>query len=354
MARFFRKRDKNRGMPPGSLIFIGSRKVEEIIVTIFNYDNEKVTIFPLDDIREAAPYRTSPEITWINVDGIHDPDVIKNLGETFDLHPLLLEDILNTGQRPKLDDFDSCLTIITKMLQWDEGSRKIISEQVSIILGDTWVITLQEQPGDVFDTVRERINKAKGRVRNCGADYLAYALLDTIVDNYIYIVERIGEKVEDLEVLILNNGGGHIPTAINALKQEIHFLRKSIRPVQEAILKLTKLETPLIEETTRPFLKDLQDHITHACEAVDTYSDLLSDHFNTYNSLINNRMNDIMRVLTVIATIFIPITFLAGIYGMNFDYMPELRWKFAYFIVWGLFLLVIGGMLSYFKKKKWL
>lgn len=341
-------------MPPGSLVFIGNQKVANITVSVFNYDSEKVTIFNLDDIREAAAYKTSPEITWINVDGIHDPDFIRNLGESFDIHPLLLEDILNTGQRPKIEDVDTYLFFVLKMLQYDEQSHRIISEQISLILGESYVITLQEQPGDVFETVRERISKGKGRVRSSGADYLAYVLLDTIVDNYIYIVERIGENVEDLEELIISNSSADLLTEINDLKQEIHFLRKSIRPVQESIMKLLKLETPLIRKTTIPFLKDLQDHIVHASEAVDTYTELLSDHFNTYNALINNRMNDIMRVLTVIATIFIPITFLAGIYGMNFDYMPELRWKFAYFIVWGIFLFVIISMLIYFKKRKWL
>ena len=354
MARFFKKREKNMGLAPGSLIFIGDQKVDKIHIRLIDYDKEKLKEEEIKDIKTGAEYKKTKTVTWINIDGLHDLNIMKELGESFELHPLLLEDVLNTGQRPKLVEFDNCMFFVLKMLRYEEKTEKIVAEQLSMVLGENYLITFQEQPGDVFEPVRERIRKQKGRIRMTGIDYLAYALLDTVVDNYIYIIERIGEKIEALEYMVLHHADMSVIENINALKQEMNFLRKSIRPVQEFILQLSRIESEFINKKTIPFLKDLLDLITHAMEAIDTYRDLLSDHFNTYNSIMSNKMNDIMKVLTIIATIFIPITFVAGIYGMNFDFMPELKWKYAYFTIWIIILAITSGMIIYFKKKNWL
>ena len=354
MARFFKKREEIKGLSPGSLVFIGNKKVENIRLRVIDYDESKLKEDELKNIAEGTEYKNTQTVTWINVDGLHDLSLMKEIGKTFDLHPLLLEDILNTGQRPKLEEFDNSLFLVLKMLRYDKEKQMIISEQLSLVLGSTFLLTFQEQPGDVFEPVRERIRKQKGRIRGAGIDYLAYALLDTVVDNYIFIIERMGEKIEDIEEEILGIGDSTVMEKINSFKHEMNFLRKSIRPAREAILQLSKLDSEMIHERTIPFLKDMQDLITQASEAIDTYRDMLSDQLNLYNSVVSNRMNDIMKVLTIFAAIFIPLTFIAGIYGTNFEYLPELKYKYSYFIFWGVMLTVTAGMLIFFKKKRWL
>lgn len=353
MARFLKKREQSKGLAPGSLVFIGNKKTENIRIRVIDYDQGKLDEGELKNIKDGTTFKETNTVTWINVDGLHDLNVIKEIGESFDIHPLLLEDILNTGQRPKLEEFDDCIFIVLKMLRYDKEQQIIIAEQISLVLGKTFLLTFQEQPGDVFDPVRERIRKQKGRIRSAGIDYLAYALLDIVVDNYVHIIERMGEQIEDLEEDVLTNPQPAVMEKINIFKREMNFLRKLIRPAREAIMQLSKSDSDLIHEDTVPFLKDLQDHITQAAEAIDTYRDMLSDQLNIYNSTVSNRMNDIMKVLTIFAAIFIPLTFIAGIYGTNFEYLPELHFKYSYFIFWGFLLLVAVVMLAFFKRKKW-
>ena len=354
MARFFKKREQNKGLAPGSLVFIGNNKVEKLLIRIIDYDKNKILEDELKQIAQGKEFVKSNTVTWINIDGLHDLEIIKEIGETFDLHALLLEDILNTGQRPKLEEFDNCLFFVLKMLRFDDEKQLIISEQLSLVLGSTFLLTFQEQKGDVFEPVRDRIRKQKGRIRIAGIDYLAYALLDTVVDNYIYIIERMGEQIEDIEEEILSGQDSTVMEKIINFKREMNFLRKSIRPAREAITQLARLDSDLIHEDTFPFLKDLQDLITQASEAIDTYRDMLSDQMEMYNSSISNKMNDIMKVLTIFAAIFIPLTFIAGIYGTNFEYVPELHFRYSYFILWGVMILVALIMLLFFKRKKWL
>ena len=354
MARFFKKREEIKGQSPGSLVFIGNQKVENVRIRVIDYDGTQLKEDELKEIAQGAEFKRTNTVTWINVDGLHDLALMKEIGSTFDLHPLLMEDILNTGQRPKLEEFDNCLFIVAKMLRYGKEKQMIISEQLSMVLGATFLLTFQEQPGDVFEPVRERIRKQKARIRASGIDYLAYALLDCVVENYVFIVERLGEQIEDLEEGVLENAEPAVMEKINAFKHEMNFIRKSVRPAREAIIQLSKLDTELIHDQTVPFLKDLQDLITQAAEAIDTYRDMLSDQLNLYNSVVGNRMNDIMKVLTIFAAIFIPLTFIAGIYGTNFEYLPELKFKYSYFIFWGVMLGVAVVMLSYFRKKKWL
>ena len=354
MARFFKKREEIKGLSPGSLVFIGNKKVDSIRLRVIDYDETRLKEDELKEIAVGEEFKLTNTVTWINIDGLHDLSLIKEIGKTFDLHPLLLEDILNTGQRPKFEEFENCLFLVLKMLRYDKEKQMILSEQLSMVLGDTFLLTFQEQPGDVFEPVRERIRKQKARIRASGIDYLAYALLDCVVENYVFIVERLGEQIEDIEEEILENADPAVMEKINTFKREMNFLRKSVRPAREAVMQLSKLDSELIHAATIPFLKDLQELITHAAEAIDTYRDMLSDQLNLYNSVISNRMNDIMKVLTIFAAIFIPLTFIAGIYGTNFEYSPELKFKYSYFFFWGVMLTVAAAMLIFFRKKKWL
>jgi magnesium transporter len=354
MARFFKNKDASLGQVPGSLVFIGKKKMEQPKIRVIDYDPENLREFELEDLKQALSLKKTDTVTWLNLYGLHDTEMIKEIGHAFDLHPLTLEDILHTGQRPKMEDYDDYLFFALKMLRYDEKTDTIQSEQLSMVLGETFLITFQERPGDVFEPVRDRLRKKKGRIRTTGLDYLAYALLDTIVDNYINIIERMGEQIENIEDKILDNPSRAILEQINDYKREMNYLRKSIRPAREFILHLSRLESALINEQTTPFLKDLLDLATQAVEVIDTYREMLSDHLNIYHSGISNRLNEIMKVLTIFSAIFIPLTFIAGIYGTNFDYLPELHFKYSYFIFWGVLLIVAGVMLKFFKRRNWL
>ena len=354
MARFFKKREESKGLAPGSLVFIGNQKVENVRIRVIDYDKSNLNELQLDDIADSKAFKETNTVTWLNIDGLHDLEMMQELGNIFDLHPLLLEDILNTGQRPKLEEFDNCLFLSLKMIRYEKEKQVIVAEQLSMVIGNTYLITFQEQPGDVFEPVRDRIRKQKGRIRETGIDYLAYALMDTVVDNYISIIERLGEQIEDVEEEVLTDPNPLVMQKINTFKREMNYIRKSVRPLKEALLQLLKLDSELIKDNTIQFLKDLLDLITQATEAIDTYREMLSDQLNIYNSSISNRMNEIMKVLTIFAAIFIPLTFIAGIYGTNFEYLPELHFKYSYFIFWGFIIIVALTMLAFFKRKNWL
>ena len=353
MARFFKNREANKGLAPGSPVFIGTKKMEKIRIRVIDFDKAALEEQELQEIKQGAKYKESNTVTWINIDGLHDLEAIKKIGNSFDLHPLLLEDILNTSQRPKMAEFDNCLLIVLKMLRYDEKDEMVLSEQLSVVIGRTFLITFQERTGDVFEPVRNRIRKQKGRIRAAGIDYLAYALLDTVVDNYIYLISRFGEKIEDNEVGLLEDASVKTLEKITYYKREMSFLQKSVRPAKDFFLKLPRLESEFIREDTKPFLDDLLDLITQAVEAIDLYREMLSDQLNTYNSTVSNKMNDVMKILTIFAAIFIPLTFIAGIYGTNFDYLPELHFKYSYFIFWGVMISVVAAMLLFFRKKGW-
>lgn len=354
MARFLKKREASKGQSPGALIFIGEQKMESVHVRVIDYDSTILTDQELTDIKDGSHFRKTDTVTWLNINGLHDIEKMKSVAETFDLHPLVMEDIMNTGQRPKIEEFDSYIFIVLKMIRFDTKTEMIVNEQLSLIIGDKFLLTFQERTGDVFNPVRERIKNQKSRLRGSGTDYLAYALLDTVVDNYIHIIELIGEKIEDLEEVILAGQDTSVMEKINAFKREINYLRKSIRPAREAILQLSRLDSNLFHENTSLFLKDLQDLMNQATEAIDTYRDLLTDQLNIYNSVMGNKMNDIMKILTIFAAIFIPLTFIAGIYGTNFEYLPELHFKYSYFIFWIVMVLIAGALLIFFKRKRWL
>jgi len=354
MARFIKDRKASKGQIPGSLILIGNQKMEHPVIKLMEYDLEKLVEKDMKSIEEAVPCKDTDPVSWINIYGIHDLDVMKRLGEIFGLHPLFLEDIMNTDQRPRYEDGDLYDAFIMKMLKYDEHTKLITAEQLTLILGEHYVLTLQEQTGDVFNPVRERIRNAKktSRLHNC--DYLAYALLDTIVDNYIIVTESIGREIESLEDKIFINPEKSLVEDIYRLKTELSFLRKSVRPVKDFMGNLLKSENSLFSENHLQFLRDLEDLVTQATDAIELYNGMISDHLNIYSTNVNNRINEVMKVLTIFASIFIPLTFLAGIYGMNFEYLPELSFKYSYLIFWVIALSIGIGLLIYFKRKKWL
>ncbi|MFH1479278.1 MAG: magnesium/cobalt transporter CorA [Candidatus Omnitrophota bacterium] len=360
MSRFIKNMSgKMRLAPPGTLIHIGEQRTEKTKITILDYDEARFQEKQIASVKECAPFKDKPTITWINIDGIHEVDIIEEIGRLYGLHPLIMEDILNTGQRPKIEDPGDFLFIVLKMLQCD-NKDEAVSEQVSLILGTNFVISFQEKEGDVFNVVRERIRSAKGRIRKMGADYLLYSLIDAIVDNYFVILEKMGEKIEGMEEELVSNPIPATLQNIHSIKRDTIFLRKSVWPLREVIGNLERGESSLIKENTGIFLRDLYDHTIQVIDTIETFRDMVSGMVDIYLSSISNKMNEIMKVLTMIATIFIPITFVAGIYGMNFDpevsrwNMPELNWRFGYPGVWGVILAIVVLMLMYFRRKKWL
>jgi len=354
MPRLIKRRSKKVGLPPGALVHIGEKKTEKVKITIVDYDKKKFQEKEAKRVEECFPFKDKPTVTWINVDGIHQPEIVKKLGDYFGMHPLVLEDILNTDQRPKMEDFDKYVYIVLKMLTHDDKSNEVVVEQVSLILGSNFVISFQEKEGDVFNPIRDRIRGDKGRVRKMGADYLAYVLTDAIVDNYFTILEKIGEKVEFLEEELVTNPKPETLQAIHNLKRELIFLRKSVWPLREVISGLERGESPLIKGATRVYLRDVYDHTIQVIDTVETLRDMVSGMLDIYLSSVSNKMNEVMKVLTIIATIFIPLTFVAGIYGMNFLNMPELEWYWGYPLVLLVMVSIGITMLFYFRRKKWL
>ena len=354
MPKLMKKRSRKAGLPPGTLIHIGEKKTEEIKITIMDYDESQFQEKEAKSFDECFPYKGRPTVTWINIDGIHQVETLEKLGECFELHPLTLEDILNTDQRPKIEDFGDYMYIVLKMFSYEDKTNEILIEQVSLILGPNFVLSFQEDVGDVFDPIRERIRNGKGKIRKMGADYLVYALLDAIVDNYFIILENIGEQIEFIEEKLVINPASETLNTIHKLKREMLFLRKSVWPLREVISGMERGESSLIKGTTKIYLRDVYDHNIQIIDTIETLRDMLSGMLDIYLTSISNRLNAVMKVLTIIATIFMPLTFLAGIYGMNFKYMPELEWKWGYPLIL-LIMSTIGiSMLFYFKRKKWL
>jgi len=353
MKRFLQKQSEKAGLPAGTLVHIGEQKVEKARITIIDFDQTNFNEFEAGTVEECFPFKESPTITWINIDGLHETDVIDKIGRHFGLHPLLLEDILNTGGRPKIEDFGEYVFVVLKMLYQEDDDGEILSEQISLIFGENYVITFQESIGDVFDPIRERIRKCKGRVRKEQSDYLAYLIIDAVVDNYFNVLEDIGDYIEDTEEVLLEKPNSDTLQTIHSLKNDTLFLRKSIWPLREIINVLERGESPLIQETTRIYFRDIYDHTIQVMDTLDTFRDIISGMLDTYLSSMSNRMNEVMKVLTIFASIFIPLTFMAGVYGMNFEYMPELKWPWGYPVLWALMLAVGIAMVTMFKRKKW-
>jgi len=349
-----KKQLKKAGLPPGTLVHVGEKRAEAIRITYIDYDEQNIEEKQISNIEECFPFKKTPTVTWINIDGLHEVEVIEKLGTQFELHPLMLEDILHTSQRPKFEDFEKYFFIVLKMLSYDDANQMVEEEQVSLVLAENFVISFQERIGDVFDPVRDRIRNSKGRIRKMGADYLCYSLIDAVVDNYFSILEKIGEKIESMEEKLVSDPTEKMLQQIHKLKREMITLRKSVWPLRELISGLQRSESSLIGETTDIYLRDTYDHTIQVIDTVESFRDMVSGMLDIYLSSISNRMNAVMKVLTIIATIFIPLTFVAGIYGMNFEYMPELHWRWGYGIIWLVFVVIVTIMVIYFRRKKWL
>ena len=347
------KKASKFGTPPGTLIHIGKQKMENVHISVIDYNETTIDEREVSSVEECKRYTETSTVTWINIDGIHDPVVMEDFGKYFGLHSLLLEDIMNTNQRPKVEDYGSYIYFVLKMIYLENGER-ICDEQVSIILGKNYVITFQERTGDVFNTIRQRLRNGKGRIRKSNADYLAYALVDSIIDHYFVILEKVGDSLEDLEEEVVQNPTTQTLQNIHRMKRKMIGLRKSVWPLREVISFMERSETDLIDPSIDIYLRDVYDHTIQVIDTLESYRDMVSGLLDIYLSSISNKMNEVMKVLTIIATIFIPLTFLAGIYGMNFAFMPELQWKYGYFAVLFVMLVIFIGMIRYFKKRKWL
>ena len=365
---------RQTGLPPGTAVFIGEQKAEHVKISIIDYDQEQIDTHIAASVEECFAYKDSATITWINIDGIHDVDLVERLGLHYGLHPLVIEDILNTRQRLKIDMFDDYLFIVLKMSWFHDATQEITIEQVSIILGRNFVLTFQEEPeGDVFEAIRTRLFGNKGHIRNTGADYLAYALMDAVVDGYFAILDYFGEQIEQLDDAITAGPTPKLLSIIHDLKRELIYFRKIVSPLRNMMHELNSSvsahvylddtegsqksrdqESPLIRKSTSIYLRDLYDHVIQVIEAIETFLDIMSGIHDVYLSSVSNKMNEIMQFLTIVGTIFIPLTFIAGIYGMNFRVMPELQWRWGYFAVMALMLGIGIGLLIYFKKKRWL
>jgi magnesium transporter len=348
------RRSQKAGLPPGTPVHIGEKKVEKTKITRIEYDEAEVLEEEIAAPEACAPVKGGPNITWINVDGLHEVETLQKIGECFDLHPLVVEDILNTGQRPKIEEYQDRLYIVLKTFQYDQEAGQAATEQVSIVLGPGFVLTFQESESGLFDAIKERIRNPKSRFRQHNADYLAYALVDLIVDTYFVFLEQMEDRIDALEPELMSHPTIATLRAIQRLKTEVLLLRKSVWPLREVTSRLARQDVPMIENATQVYLRDVYDHTIQALDTMESFRDILAGMLDVYLSSISNEMNAVMKVLTLIATIFIPLTLVVGIYGMNFEVMPELHVRWGYAAVWLAMVLIGGGMVVYFRKRRWL
>lgn len=348
------KYKKHVGKSPGAIVYTGEKNAQKLFIESFDYGPDFINEQELQNIDEVFKFKSTDSITWININGLNHINEIEKIGAHYNLHPLVLEDIVNTSQRPKIDEYEDYIFVSLKMLYYDVDEN-ITIEQVSFVLGKNYVLTFQESEGDVFDTVRERLRAGKGRIRTLGSDYLLYALVDAVVDHYYIVSETMGNKVEDLEDLLFSgNVKDDLSQQVLSLKKELLKVRRSIFPLREIISRIQKSDSDLILKKNLQFYNDVYDHIIQLSDSIDIFREMIWSLMDMYMTTISNKMNEVMKVLTIIATIFIPLTFIAGIYGMNFDNIPELHNPYGYYILWGIMFLIFIGMIYYFKRKKWL
>lgn len=354
MARIVNKRKDEIGLSPDDMTFRGKQKMEEVLMRIIDFNADDLEENAVNTVKEVLAYQEKPTVTWFNVDGLHNPTLIQEIGKGFGLDSLVMAEVIDVHARPRVQEYSNCIMISIKMLQQDESTGKISVENLSLIITETVLLSFQEDKGDVFEPVRERIRNHRKRIRNGRTDYLAFALLDIVVDNYIYIIGVLGERIETLEETLLQEPRKSVIDEIYTYKRELNFLRKSITPAREMILNLSKMESEFIRESTYIHFKELVDNINQAMDSSETYREILSDQLNIYHTTISSKLNDVMKFLTIFSVIFIPLTFIAGIYGTNFDVLPELHYEYSYYIMWGVIIVVAIGMLIYFRKRKWL
>jgi len=353
MAGILIKKSKKTGLPPGTPVYIGEEEPLPADINEISYDEEGFKERSVENISDIIEDLRSPDVTWVNVNGLRVSDIIE-IGNAMGFHPLIQEDIVNTLQRPKVEEYEDYVFFVLKMLIYDEDTEDIDVEQVSFILGDRYLVSFQERHGDCFDVIRQRIRENKGIIRRMGADYLAYSLIDMVVDGYFTVLEKVGDHIEEIEDELVVNPRIETLHDIYDMKRKMISIRKSVWPLREVISRLDRLGSKQFRENTSPYIRDVYDHTIQVIDAIETYRDLLSGMLDIYLSSISNKMNQIMQVLTIIGTIFIPLTFLAGIYGMNFQYMPELGWRNAYPALWGLMIIITIIMIIFFRRRKWL
>jgi magnesium transporter len=351
--RLFRSRHKSIGQPPGSLIHIGEQKVEKTEITVIGYGEGLAETLTVKDAAECLALKSRFKVLWINVDGLHETSVIETLGNLFGIEPLTQEDILQTSQRPKIEDFERYLFVSLQMLDFNREQGEIGREQLSIILGEGYVITFQEKPGDIFDPVRQRIKNAGTKLRKYGADYLAYALVDAVVDHYFSVLEEIENSIDTLDAEMLAEFSPETFNALNAMKRELIIFRKTVWPLREIIGSITRDEFKVVGDTVEPYFRDVYDHIIEVIDTIEVFREIVTGLHETYLAEINNRMNEIMKFLTMIATVFMPLSFIAGLYGMNFKNMPELNLWWGYYAVLGIMVLIVFGFMKYYRSRKW-
>ena len=353
MARFLTKKRHTIGTAPGTFTFTGTQKMDNSLFRIIDYNLDNIQGIEVKSVAEALKYKDTETVSWINLYGVHDIETMQEISKSFDINSILIEEIMNTEERPKVIDSENGIFILLKILRYDDDNKKVKSDQLSIYFSKSLVFTFQEQRTDIFEPVRERIRDARKKIRSLGTDYLTYALLDVVVDNYLFVVGKIGEKVEELEEKLIENPTPDLLEEINSYKKEMNFLRKNIRPTGDMLQVFQKMETEFLDFETRHYLKTVSNNILHVLEAIESYREILTDQLNIYHTNLSSKMNDIMKVLTIFSAIFIPLTFIVGVYGTNFEYFPELKFKYSYFIMWGVMLIAGFGMLITFKNKKW-
>lgn len=351
--RFIIEQKKTAGQSPGKLIFIGEQKQDNVSINLIAYDENSYVETPIESVYDIEKYKEMYENIWININGLHNTAVINEFGSYFKIHTLLLEDIAHTDQTPKVEIDENYIFTIMKMLGLNKDNNQLNAEQISMYLSKNILLTFQEKEGDLFDPIRNRIRNKKGRVRSFGLAYLKYSLLDAVVDNYLFLMETFGTRVEELEDKILLEPSNNTLQEINSNKIELNYFRKAIRPARDSIMSFKNANTNLINTEEQLFFNDLIDLVRRAYDSVEQYKSMLSEQLGVYSINVNNRLNQIMKILTIFSAIFIPLTFITSVYGTNFEYIPELKYKSAYFIMWGVIIISTLTMLGYFKYKKW-
>ncbi|MBA2320283.1 MAG: magnesium/cobalt transporter CorA [Deltaproteobacteria bacterium] len=361
MAKHMRRRrtsqSKKEGLPPGTPLYVGELRDDTVAITAFHYDRTTLEEFVATDLDALRRCRNTGRITWVNVSGIHRVELVEQVCKAFGVHSLAVEDICSTETRPKSEEYDDHLYLVVKMLtvEKDPDGEHIHAEHTSVVVGDKFVLTFQEEhEGDVFDAVRRRLRDPRARMRQLGEDYLAYAVVDAVVDHYFSVLEWIGDRAEELEERVLARPDPGQLAAIYLLRREITFFRKQVWPLRDGLGLLMRSDSKRISSEVVPFLRDVHDHTVQVVESVELYREIVLGLVDLYMSNVSQKLNEVMKVLTIIATIFIPLTFVVGVYGMNFDYMPELHWKYGYALTWALMLGVVAVMLAGFRYKRWI
>jgi magnesium transporter len=354
MSRYSGFTGKPAGSSPGTVVYVGEERVEPVTISCIRYDQGSADAPRVVLPAEVAPPAQGDGVSWYTIDGVHDAALLSVIGERFGLHGLVIEDIANTNQRPKIEEFDQYLFIAMKMITFDEEAKELVAEHVSLVVGAGYVLAFLENEGDVFQPIRQRIASGKGRIRKMKSDYLAYALMDAIVDNYFAVLEDLGDQIDDIEEEVVESPTVQTLRTMHRLKRELIFLRRSVWPMREVVNTILRDESELVCDETRIFLRDLYDHSIHVIDTVETLRDIVAGMLDVYLSSVSNKLNQVMKVLTVMSSIFIPLTFVAGVYGMNFKYMPELEMSYGYPAVMVGMLIVAVGLLAMFRRKEWL